>query len=214
MRFYLDTGEVQEVQKAVDRSWIDGVTTNPSLIARSGRSTEAVVKDMLAIKPGWISVEVLSTDTKGMIAEGEKWAKLSEDIVIKIPMIEEGLPAVKHFSRNKIKTNVTLVFSPLQALMAARAGATLVSPFVGRLDDIAQDGMDLVSQIIQIYENYNMSTQVLVASVRQLQHITNAALMGASVVTVPYKVLEQTIKHPLTDQGLDKFLNDAKKIQG
>ncbi|MBE8221580.1 MAG: fructose-6-phosphate aldolase [Bdellovibrionales bacterium] len=210
MRFYIDTAEIDEVKEAVDKGWIDGVTTNPSLIAKSGRDIKKVVKDLLDLNPGWISVEVLSTKSAEMIKEGTAWAEMGEEIVIKVPMTEDGLTAVRHFSSVGIKTNVTLVFSPLQALMAAKAGATLVSPFVGRLDDIGHVGMELVEQIIHIYDNYELETQVLVASIRNNQHILDAGLLGAEVCTVPFNVLKQMITHPLTDKGIEKFLKDAK----
>lgn len=213
MKFYIDTAEVNEVKEALDRGWIDGVTTNPSLIAKSGRDIKEVVKDLLDLRPGWISVEVLATQSEAMIKEGVAWAELGEEIVVKVPMTEEGMKAVRHFSSMGIKTNVTLVFSPLQALMAAKAGATLVSPFVGRLDDIGHTGMELVEQIIQIYDNYELETQVLVASIRNNQHILEASLLGAEVCTVPFKVLKQMLIHPLTDQGLDKFLKDAQSTK-
>lgn len=210
MNFFLDTADISEVKEALDNHWINGVTTNPSLIAKSGRDIKSVVKDLLDLKPGWISVEVLAITAKEMIKEGKAWADLGEDIVVKVPMTEEGIKAVHHFSSLGIKTNVTLVFSPLQALMAAKAGATLVSPFVGRLDDIGHTGMETVEQIMQIYDNYGLETQILVASVRNSQHILEAGLIGAEVCTVPLKVLKQIFKHPLTDQGLDTFLKDAK----
>lgn len=210
MKFYLDSAEIKEVEEALERGWIDGVTTNPSLIAKSGRDIKDVVKDLLGLKPGWISVEVLATEAEAMIKEGSAWAELGEDIVVKVPMTEEGLRAVRYFSSMGIKTNVTLVFSPLQALMAAKAGATLVSPFVGRLDDIGHGGMELVEQIIQIYDNYDLETQVLVASVRNNQHILEASLLGAEVCTVPFSVLRHMLHHPLTDKGLAQFLTDAK----
>lgn len=210
MKFYIDTAEAAEVKEALSRGWIDGVTTNPSLIAKSGRDIKEVVKDLLDLRPGWISVEVLATEAEAMIKEGTAWAELGEEIVVKVPMTEQGMKAVRHFSSVGIKTNVTLVFSPLQALMAAKAGATLVSPFVGRLDDIGHRGMDLVEQIIQIYDNYELETQVLVASIRNNQHILEAGLLGAEVCTVPFKVLKQMLQHPLTDQGLEKFLQDSK----
>ncbi|MBE8163039.1 MAG: fructose-6-phosphate aldolase [Bdellovibrionaceae bacterium] len=214
MQFYIDTADISEVKEALSRGWIEGVTTNPSLIAKSGRDIKEVVKDLLDLSPGWISVEVLATQAEEMIKEGTAWAELGEAIVVKVPMTEEGMKAVRHFSAVGIKTNVTLVFSPLQALMAARAGATLVSPFVGRLDDIGHTGMELVEQIIQIYDNYDLETQVLVASVRNNQHILEAALLGAEVCTVPFKVLKQMLVHPLTDQGLDIFLKDAQVANG
>lgn len=210
MKFYIDSAEISEVKDALSRGWIDGVTTNPSLIAKSGRNIKDVVKDLLDLKPGWISVEVLATEAEAMIKEGAAWAELGADIVVKVPMTEEALKAVRYFSSMGIKTNVTLVFSPLQALMAAKAGATLVSPFVGRLDDIGHTGMELVEQIIQIYDNYEFETQVLVASIRNNQHILEAGLLGAEVCTVPFAVLKQMLRHPLTDQGLAKFLKDAQ----
>lgn len=212
MQFYIDSADIEEIKKANQRGWVDGVTTNPTLVAKTGRKNADVIKDICKEVPGLVSAEVLSLESDGMIREGLELAKIADNVVVKIPMSEEGLIAVRKLSSDGIKTNVTLVFSPLQALLVAKAGATLVSPFVGRLDDISNNGMDLISQITQIYQNYALDTQVLVASVRHPIHILESALMGADIVTVPYKVLEQIVKHPLTDKGIAQFLKDAEKV--
>jgi transaldolase len=213
MRIFIDTANLNEIKEASDMGLLDGVTTNPSLVAKEGhKDFKTMLEKICAIVDGDISAEVVSTDTEGIIKEGRELAKIHKNIVIKVPLIKDGLKAVKVFSNEGIKTNVTLCFSPSQALLAAKAGAYLVSPFVGRLDDISQNGMDLIQQIIQIYDNYSYDTQVLVASVRHPIHFVEAALMGADVCTMPFKVIEQLAKHPLTDIGLDKFLADWKKL--
>lgn len=212
MRFYIDTADIDEIRAANSRGWVDGVTTNPTLVAKTGRRHEEVIKDICQEVDGLISAEVVSTEFDAMIKEGYELAKIHDNVVVKIPMSEEGLMAVKKLASEGIKTNVTLVFSPIQALMVAKAGATLCSPFVGRLDDIGYSGMDLISQIIQIYQNYNLDTQVLVASIRHPIHVLEAALVGAHIVTIPYKVMQQLVKHPLTEKGIEQFLNDAKKV--
>lgn len=212
MKFFIDTGDLNEIRTAHQRGWVDGVTTNPSLIAKTGRSTKEVIKEICKEISGPVSAEVLSVTAQEMYAEGLELAKIADNVVVKVPLIEEGLIAVKKFAADGIKTNVTLCFSPLQALLAAKAGATMVSPFVGRLDDVGQVGMDLIQQIIQIYQNYDFDTEVLVASVRSPMHILDSAMMGADIVTVPLKVLQQLAQHPLTDKGLDAFLKDAAKI--
>jgi transaldolase len=211
MQFYIDSADIEEIKKANQRGWVDGVTTNPTLVAKTGRKHEDVIKDICKEVPGLVSAEVLSLDAEGMLKEGYELAKIADNVVVKIPMSEEGLVAVRKLSSEGIKTNVTLVFSPLQALLVAKAGATLVSPFVGRLDDISTNGMEMISQITQIFDNYGLDTQVLVASVRHPIHILESALIGADIVTVPYKVLTQIVKHPLTDKGIEQFLKDAQK---
>ncbi|MBI5553818.1 MAG: fructose-6-phosphate aldolase [Candidatus Diapherotrites archaeon] len=215
MKIFIDSADMNEIRKANAMGLLDGVTTNPSLAAKAGRKDfEQLLKEICREVNGPVSAEVVSTDTPGMLAEAEKLVKIHSNIVIKIPLTEEGLNAVKTLSGKGIKTNVTLCFSPTQALLAAKAGATYISPFVGRLDDIAQDGMSLVSEIITIYRNYGYKTQVLVASVRSPMHVVKAALMGADVVTIPFSVIPQLVSHPLTDKGLARFLEDWKKLQG
>jgi transaldolase len=212
MKFFIDTADVNEIKSAMEMGLIDGVTTNPTLISKTGRPFLEVAKEILEIVPGPVSLEVVSLDTQGMVDEARQLAKLGDNVVIKIPMTTEGLKAVKILSSEGIKTNVTLVFSPLQALLAAKAGATYVSPFVGRLDDIGHDGMELISQVVQIYENYGFETEIIVASVRHPQHVLQAALIGAHIATIPYKVIKQLAKHPLTDIGIERFLEDWAKV--
>lgn len=212
MKFFIDTADVDEIREAREIGLLDGVTTNPSLIARSGRRFEDVIAEICKICDGPVSAEVVSTDAPGMIAEAKKLAEISENIVVKIPLIQEGLKATRWCADNGIATNVTLCFSPLQALLAAKAGADYVSPFIGRLDDIGHDGMALIEQITEIFTNYDFDTEVLVASVRSPMHILEAARLGADVVTVPMKVIRQLVKHPLTDAGLAKFLADWEKV--
>lgn len=211
MKFYIDSADINEVRQVNQLGLIDGVTTNPSLIAKVQRPQTEVIKDICKEVSGLVSAEVLSVEAEGMIKEGMELAKIADNVVIKVPMGEEGLKAVRYFSSEGIKTNVTLVFSPLQALLTAKAGATLVSPFVGRLDDISVNGMDTVAQIRQIFDNYGYETEVLVASIRHTIHILDSALIGADIVTVPHKVIMQLTKHPLTDKGLEQFLKDAQK---
>ncbi len=212
MKFFIDTADVQEIAAANALGLVDGVTTNPSLIAKSGRDFHEVLKEIIALVDGPISAEVVATDAEGMIREGEELAQLDPaKIVIKLPITEEGLKATKVLSRNGFKTNLTLIFSPLQALLAAKAGATYVSPFVGRLDDICHDGMEGVDQIRTIFDNYGYATEIIVASVRSPQHVLQAGLMGADICTIPYSVMLQLTKHPLTDVGLEKFLADWQK---
>jgi transaldolase len=212
MQFYIDSADIEEIRKANKRGWVDGVTTNPTLVAKTGRSNADVIKDICKEVPGLVSAEVIGLEADAMVQEGLQLAKIADNVVVKIPMCEEGLVAVRRLSSEGIKTNVTLVFSPLQALMVAKAGATLVSPFVGRLDDISNNGMALITQIIQIYQNYDLNTQVLVASIRHNIHILEAAMMGADIVTVPYKVMQGMIGHPLTDKGIAQFLKDAQNM--
>jgi transaldolase len=201
MQFFIDTADVGEIKKALALGLCDGVTTNPSLVAKTGRAFGDVLKEIVALVPGPISAEVTATDAEGMLKEARHYAKYGPQVVIKVPLIVEG-----------VKTNVTLCFSAVQALLAAKAGATYVSPFVGRLDDISQDGMQLIADILQIYRAYDFETKVLVASVRHPIHVLEAAKLGADVATIPYSVIEQLAKHPLTDAGLKKFLADWEKV--
>ena len=212
MQFFIDTADVGEIKKALAMGLCDGVTTNPSLVAKTGRSFEDVLKEVVALVPGPISAEVTAVEAEGMLAEARRYAKFGKQVVVKVPLIVEGLKAVKVLSQEGIKTNVTLCFSAVQALLAAKAGATYVSPFVGRLDDISQDGMALIADIVQIYRNYRYETKVLVASVRHPVHVLQAAKLGADVATIPYGVIEQLAKHPLTENGLKKFLADWEKV--
>jgi transaldolase len=213
MKFFIDTANVEEIKKAAEMGLLDGVTTNPSLVSKEGRKFEELIREICDIVDGPVSAEVVSNDAEGMIAEAKELVKIANNIVIKIPLIREGLRAVKSLSEEGIKTNVTLCFSAVQALMAAKAGAAYVSPFVGRLDDIGQNGMELVEQIVTIYEAYGYETVIIVASIRNPIHVLEAAQMGADIATIPYKVMEQLIKHPLTDIGLEKFLADWKKLE-
>lgn len=208
MKFFIDTANVEEIKEANDLGVICGVTTNPSLIAKEGRDFIEVVKEITEIVDGPISAEVISLDAEGMVKEAEKLVQIHKNIVIKLPMTEEGLKATKILSQKGIKTNVTLIFSSVQALLAARAGATYVSPFVGRLDDIGQNGMDLIAEVVEIFNTNNIETQIIVASVRNPIHISQAAALGADIATVPLKVIKQMTKHPLTDKGIENFLKD------
>jgi len=208
MKFFLDTGNIKDIESLMPLGIIDGVTTNPSLMAKEGGDPKVILKKICELVKGPVSAEVVSTDAENMIKEGREWAKLDEHIVVKIPFIREGVKAIKALSSEGIKINTTLCFSPTQALIAAKAGASYISPFVGRLDDIATDGMELVKQILEIYRAYDYKTEVLVASVRHPMHIVQAARMGAHICTCPASVIEQAMKHPLTDIGLDKFLKD------
>lgn len=213
MKIFIDTANLDEIREANDMGLLDGVTTNPSLVAKEGhKDFKTMLEKICAIVDGDVSAEVVSTTSSEMIREGRELAKIHKNIVVKVPLIKEGLKAVKVFSEEGIKTNVTLCFSPSQAVLAAKAGAYIISPFVGRLDDISQNGMELISQIVQIYRNYNYQTQVLVASVRHPLHFVDGAMIGADIATMPLKVIEQLLKHPLTDIGLDKFLSDWKKL--
>ncbi|MCX7982107.1 MAG: fructose-6-phosphate aldolase [Syntrophales bacterium] len=212
MKFFIDTANVEEIKEGILMGMVDGVTTNPSLIAREGKPAVEVIKEILMVCDGPVSLEVIATDADGMFEEGRKLASLGSQVVIKIPMTVEGIKATRRLTSEGIAVNQTLVFSPLQALMAAKAGATYVSPFVGRLDDIAHDGMGLVEQILQIYDNYEIETEVIVASVRHPVHVLQAALMGADIATIPFKVLTQLTQHPLTDKGLQAFLKDWEKV--
>jgi transaldolase len=212
MQIFLDTADVKEIRELATLGLVDGITTNPSLVAKEGRPFRDIVADILKIVDGPINLEVVSTEALAMVAEGRELAKLHKNVVVKIPLIAEGLKAVRQLSRDGIRTNVTLCFSGPQALLAAKAGAAYISPFVGRLDDISHVGMELVRQILAIYKNYGYSTQVLAASVRTPVHFLEAALAGAHVCTLPPTVLRQLLKHPLTDSGLERFLADWKKV--
>lgn len=212
MKFFLDTANIDEIREAAEYGLIDGVTTNPSLVSKEGRPFKDVILEITKIIDGPISAEVVSTDAAGMLREAYELAKLHRNIVIKIPMIKEGMKALKQLSQDGIKTNVTLVFNANQALIAAKLGATYVSPFVGRFDDISEVGMDLIADLATIFSNYQFSTQILVASCRNPIHIKESALLGAHVATMPFKVLEQLLKHPLTDIGLERFLKDWEKV--
>lgn len=212
MKFFIDTADVGEIREAMAQGLVDGVTTNPSLVAKTGRKFRDVLLEICELVKGPVSAEVVSIDYEGIMREARELAKLRDNIVVKVPLIPEGLKAVKTCAEEGIRTNVTLCFSPTQALLAAKAGASYISPFVGRLDDISHDGMALIGQIVQIYDNYDYETEVLVASVRNPNHIVEAALMGAHVATIPFSVITQLVKHPLTDLGLAKFLSDWKKV--
>jgi transaldolase len=212
MKFFLDTANIDEIRDAADYGLIDGVTTNPSLVSKEGRDFKEILLEITRIVDGPISAEVVSTDAQGILREAYDLAKIHKNIVIKVPMIKEGMKALKQLSKDGIKTNVTLVFSANQALIAAKLGATYVSPFVGRFDDISEVGMDLIAELVQIFQNYEFPTQILVASCRNPLHIKESALLGAHVATMPYKVLEQLLKHPLTDIGLERFLKDWEKV--
>ena len=215
MKFFIDTANLDEIREANEMGLIDGVTTNPSLIAREGDiDFKEHIGKICAMVKGDISAEVVSLDAEGILKEGRELAKIADNVVVKCPLTLEGLKATRTLTAEGIKTNVTLCFSAAQAILAAKAGATYVSPFIGRLDDIAQDGMQLISDIVQIYDNYDYGTQVLAASIRHPMHIVDAALVGADVCTIPFKTLAQLVKHPLTDKGLDAFLSDWKKTQG
>ena len=212
MKFFIDTADVKEIREAHALGLVDGVTTNPSLIAKSGRKFKDVIKEIVSIVDGPISAEVISLDAPGMIKEGKELAKIHKNIVVKLPMTPEGLKACHALSEKGIKTNVTLIFTPMQALLAAKAGATYVSPFVGRLDDISQDGMGIIEEIRTIFDNYGYMAEIIVASVRNPIHVLNSALIGADIATIPYSVMIQLAKHPLTDAGIDKFLKDWENV--
>lgn len=215
MKIFVDTANLNEIKEAASFGILDGVTTNPSLISKEGhKDVMKFYEQICKMVDGPVSAEVISTDKEGMLKEGREYAKIAPNIVVKVPLIMEGLKAVKTFTDEGIKTNVTLCFSAPQAVLAAKAGATMVSPFVGRLDDIAQDGMQLIEQIVHIYSNYGYGTEVLVASVRHPLHFVEACMLGADICTIPFKIIEQLSKHPLTDIGLEKFLSDWKKNNG
>lgn len=211
MKFFIDTANVEQIRKAHAMGVLDGVTTNPSLAAKETAPYREILQDICKIVPGPVSAEVIATEFDAMMREAHDLAKIADNIVVKIPTILDGLKAIKCLHGEGIKTNATLIFSPSQALLVAKAGASYASPFIGRLDDISQEGMDLIEQIVTIYNNYVFETEVLVASVRHPMHVVQAAMIGADVVTMPYGVIEQLIKHPLTDIGLEKFISDYKK---
>jgi len=213
MKFFIDTANIDEIKEAHSMGMVDGVTTNPSLIAKEGRDFKEIIKEICDIVNGPISAEVISTDTEGMVREARELSKIHDNIVVKIPMLVDGLKATRTLTEEGIKTNVTLVFSPLQALMAAKAGATYVSPFIGRLDDISQEGLLLVEQIVEIYSNYAFDTEVIVASIRNPLHVLESALMGADIATIPFSVLGKLAAHPMTDKGLKAFLDDWNKTR-
>jgi transaldolase len=212
MQIFIDTADIEEIRDAAAMGVIDGVTTNPSLVAKTGRRFKDVLVDICEVVDGPISAEVIATDYEGIVTEARGLAAMHENIVVKVPLIAEGLKAVRTLSQEGIRTNVTLCFSPTQGLLAAKAGATYVSPFIGRIDDISGNGMEIVEQLVTIYQNYGLSTQVLAASIRHPVHVVQALLIGADVATIPHKVIHQLVKHPLTDIGLERFLADAKKI--
>jgi len=211
MKFFIDTANIEEIKKGLEFGMVDGVTTNPSLVAKEPRPFVEILKEICSLVGGPVSAEVVSLDADGMVAEAKELVKIADNIVIKIPMIEEGMKAVKRLTAERIKTNVTLIFSPAQVLLAAKAGATYVSPFVGRLDDVSANGLELVADIMTILRNYGFATEVIVASVRHPIHVVEAALLGADIATIPYKVIAQLAKHPLTDIGMRQFLADWEK---
>jgi transaldolase len=213
MKFFIDTANIKEIKEADSMGMVDGVTTNPSLVAKEGREFEGLIKEICEIVEGPVNAEVISTEVKGMLTEGRKLVKIHKNIVVKIPMTIDGLKAVRQLTEEGIRTNVTLVFSPIQALMAAKAGAAYVSPFVGRLDDVTHDGMLLVEQIAEIYNNYALETEIIVASVRHPIHVLESALIGADIATIPFSVLSKLAAHPLTDKGLKAFLDDWKRAK-
>ncbi len=214
MKFFIDTADLDEIREANDMGVLDGVTTNPSLCAKIGvKDFEGHIAKICDIVEGDVSAEVVSTDYEGMMEEGRRLAAIADNVVVKVPLIKDGIKAIKTFTEENIKTNCTLCFSPIQALVAAKAGATYISPFIGRLDDIAHDGMDLIAQIVTIYGNYGYSTEVLAASIRHPMHVVQAAELGADVATMPLGVIEKLLKHPLTDSGLAQFLADWDKLQ-
>jgi transaldolase len=212
MKIFIDSGDLNEIRDAAAMGLVDGVTTNPSLVAKSGKPLAALIREICEIVDGPISAEVIATDYEGIVREGRVLAKLHPNVVVKVPLIAEGIKAVRTFTQEGIKTNVTLCFSATQGLIAAKAGATYISPFIGRMDDMASDGMVLIQQLVQIYENYGFATEVLAASIRHPLHVVDSALAGAHVATIPHKVIAQLLSHPLTDRGLAQFLADAKKI--
>ena len=212
MKFFLDTADINEIREAMEWGLLDGITTNPSLVAKTGKTFGAVLREIVEIVPGPVSAEVTALDMQGMLDQAHEYADIASNIVVKIPLISEGLKTVKRLSEEGIKTNVTLCFSSVQALLAAKAGATYISPFVGRLDDIGHEGIEGIREIRAIYDNYQFATQILVASARGPIHVRDAAIIGAYVVTIPFKVYQMLVKHPLTDSGLHQFLEDWKKV--
>jgi transaldolase len=212
MKFFLDTGSIDEIRKANELGILDGVTTNPSLLAKEKKPYMDILREITAMVKGPISAEVTATDTEGMLREGREFAKIADNIVVKVPIIKAGVPAIKQFASEGIKVNVTLCFSPMQALIAAKAGAAFISPFIGRLDDISTEGMKLIEEIVTIYGNYGFKTEVLVASARHPMHVVEAALIGADICTMPFGVFDKLLAHPLTDIGLKNFLADWEKV--
>ncbi len=212
MKFFIDTANIEEIKKAHACGLVDGVTTNPTLVSKEKRDFKEIILEICSIVDGPVSAEAVSHDTEGLVKEGRELSKIHKNIVTKVPMTLAGMKAVKTLSGEGIKTNVTLIFSPLQALIAAKAGANYVSPFIGRLDDVSHTGMDLVHQIMDIFENYDYTAEVIVASIRNPVHVLDAALTGAHIATIPFKVMEQLTKHPLTDVGIEKFLKDWEKV--
>lgn len=213
MKFFIDTANVDEIKKGIDMGLVDGVTTNPSLLSKEKKNPDDVIKEIMSIVTGPVSLEVISKDTKGMCEEARKLSSLGENAVIKIPMTEDGIKAVRILSQEGIKTNVTLVFQPIQALIAAKAGATYVSPFIGRIDDISARGMNIIEDTVTIFYNYGFETEIIVASIRNPVHVLEAALIGADIATIPFNVLKQLINHPLTDIGIARFLKDWEGIK-
>ena len=213
MKFFIDTANLEEIKEAAQLGVLDGVTTNPTLISRVEGKFEEILRSICEVVDGPVSAEVVSLEAEGMIREGRELAKIHKNIVIKIPITKEGLKAIKQLESEGIRVNVTLIFSPTQAILAAKAGASFVSPFVGRIDDISSEGMQLVHEIITIYNNYGFKTEVIVASIRNPMHVVTAALIGAHIATIPFKVIEQLVKHPLTDVGIERFLTDWEKVK-
>jgi len=213
MKFFIDTANLEEIKKAVEYGLVDGVTTNPTLLSKEDMSYKEILKEITKIVKGPVSAEVVSTEFEGMMKEAEDLSSIAPNINIKVPMTLEGLKLTKKLVEKNIKVNMTLVFSPTQALLAAKAGASFVSPFVGRLDDVSFYGMDIVEQIIQIYDNYGYGTEIIVASIRHPVHVLDAALAGAHIATMPFEVMQKLVKHPLTDVGIERFLNDWKKVK-
>ncbi len=214
MKFFIDTANIEEIKKAVSYGILDGVTTNPTLVSRENRDFKELISEICEIVDGPVSAEVVSLNSEGMVKEAMELAKIADNIAVKIPMTVEGLKAVKILSSEGIMTNVTLIFNPIQALMAAKAGATFVSPFVGRLDDIQHEGMELVEKIVTIFDNYAFDTEIIVASIRHPLHVVEAAMIGADIATIPFKVIEKLVNHPLTDIGIERFLKDWEKVPG
>jgi len=212
MQIFIDSADITEIRDVASMGVIDGVTTNPSLVAKAGRPLPEVIRDICEIVDGPVSAEVTAVDVEGIVREGRVLAKIHPNVVVKVPLLADGLKAVRIFSKESIKTNVTLCFSATQGLLAAKAGATYISPFIGRIDDVAGEGMEIIQQLVTIYRNYGFETQVLAASIRHPVHVVQAAMLGADVATIPHKVIHQLLQHPLTDVGLQKFLADAKKI--
>jgi transaldolase len=213
MKFFIDTANVGEIKKGLEMGLVDGVTTNPSLLAKEKKDPNETIREIVSLVPGPVSLEVLSLEAKGMIEEARQLASIGTNVVVKIPMTEEGMKAVKVLSQEKISTNVTLIFQPLQALIAAKAGADYVSPFVGRLDDVSTSGMEIIEQVTTIYSNYGFETEIIVASIRNPLHVLHSALMGADIATIPFNVLKQLMNHPLTDIGIERFLKDYEMLK-